>query len=266
VVPDRAQERREHSVHTPRRDGARVPGRGVPDALNATPGEPSPKSDRVGRYRISEIFLSLQGEGPSAGTPAHFVRLQGCDVGCVWCDTKYSWDASQGRELALEAVWEEARALGEAPMLVVTGGEPLEHPGIVTLLEQAVSRWSRVEVETSGIGPPPLFRENLFYNVSPKLPSATPNWERTWHHVAAWNAEPNATFKIVVGDDPDLEDALGLIRTHGIPAARVMLMPEGLTDEALRRRAVTLAEACKRQGLRMSPRLHVWMWGARRGV
>jgi len=187
-------------------------------------------------------------------------------VGCVWCDTKYSWDPAQGRELAADAVWEEARALGTAPMLVVTGGEPLQHPGITALLDQAVSRWERVEVETSGIAPPPRTRDNLYYNVSPKLPSATPGWERTWRHVAAWISEPHATFKIVIGDDPDLDDALRLIRARGIPAERTMFMPEGLTDEALRRRAATLAEACRRHGIRMSPRLHIWLWGAKRGV
>ena len=85
-------------------------------------------------------------------------------------------------------------------------------------------------------------------------------------HAADWVAEPRATFKIVVGDPPDLEDALRLAKHHALPRERVMLMPEGLTDATLRERAATLAEACKREGLRLSPRLHVWMWGARRGV
>ena len=217
-------------------------------------------------YRVSEIFLSLQGEGPSAGTPAHFVRLQGCGVGCHWCDTKYSWDAAGGRSISARDLWTEARGLGQAPMLVVTGGEPLEHPALPALLEQALERWPRVEVETSGIAPPPLAHARLFYNVSPKLPSATPRWADSWRAAAYWVAEPNATFKIVVGDPPDPEDALRLIAEHGIPAARVMLMPEGITDARLRARAAGLAETCKREGFRMSPRLHVWMWGAKRGV
>ena len=216
--------------------------------------------------RVSEIFRSLQGEGPSAGTPAHFVRLQGCSVGCHWCDTKYSWAADDGRELPLASVWEETRALGEAPLLVVTGGEPCEASEIGALLDEALARWPRVEVETSGLGAPPRSHERLHYNVSPKLPSATPRWRETWAHIAAWRDEPNATFKLVVGDDPDLADALRLISEHRLPAARVMLMPEGMTDEALRARATTLADACVRHGFRLSPRLHVWMWGARRGV
>ena len=216
--------------------------------------------------RISEIFLSLQGEGPSAGTPAHFIRLQGCDVGCAWCDTKYSWDPASGRERSAAAACEEARALGDAPLVVITGGEPLEHRGLGELLSEALARWPRVEVETSGIAPPPRSDARLAWNVSPKLPRATPRWRETWAHVRAWIEEPRATFKLVVGDPPDPEDAEGLIARHALPRERVMLMPEGLTDAALRERALALAEVCKREGLRLSPRLHIWMWGARRGV
>jgi 7-carboxy-7-deazaguanine synthase len=216
--------------------------------------------------RISEIFLSLQGEGPSAGTPAHFVRLQGCDVGCHWCDTRYSWSPTGGRERERAQVWEQARALGPAPLLVITGGEPLQHAGVEALIDEGLERWDRVEVETSGIAPPPRSAPRLHYNVSPKLPSVTPAWERTWAHARAWIAEPRATFKIVVGEPPDLDDALRLIRDHAIPRARVMLMPEGLTDERLKAGAVALAPVCAREGLRLSPRLHIWMWGARRGV
>jgi 7-carboxy-7-deazaguanine synthase len=216
--------------------------------------------------RLAEAFRSLQGEGPSAGTPAVFLRLQGCDVGCRWCDTRYSWPAAGGATVEEEALWERVRALGPAPLLVVTGGEPLQHAGIERLLERAVAEWPRVEVETSGIGPPPFRHERLAYNVSPKLPSATERWRETWSHAALWRAEPRATFKIVVGDPPDEADACRWIAEHELPAERVMLMPEGLTDEAVRRHAATLAALCTSHGWRLSPRLHVWIWGAKRGV
>jgi organic radical activating enzyme len=216
--------------------------------------------------RISELFLSIQGEGPSAGTPAHFLRLQGCDVGCTWCDTKYSWASSGGFAVLPQALWERAHALGEAPLLVITGGEPLEHQAFESILDEALERWPCVEVETSGIAPPPRSHGSLAWNVSPKLPSATPRWRETWRHTAAWLAEPRATFKIVVAETSDLEDALHLLRDHAVPSSRVMLMPEGMTDETLRMRAAWLAEACKQHGFRLSPRLHIWMWGARRGV
>ncbi|HEY6195769.1 MAG TPA: 7-carboxy-7-deazaguanine synthase QueE [Candidatus Eisenbacteria bacterium] len=215
--------------------------------------------------RVAELFRSLQGEGPSAGTPAHFLRLQGCDVGCAWCDTKYSWDATRGRACTIAEAFRELRALGDAPLLVVTGGEPLAHPGVDRLLAAALGQWPRLEVETSGIVPPPLAHERLHYMWSPKLPSATGRWADTWAHAARFLGDPRTTVKLVVGDG-DEESALRLIHDYALPRARVLLMPEGITDAALRARALALAELCQREGLRLSPRLHVWLWGAKRGV
>ena len=217
-------------------------------------------------YRIAELFLSLQGEGPSAGTPACFLRLQGCDVGCRWCDTKYSWEAQGGRSISAGELWSELAALGDAPLLVVTGGEPLQQAQIGELLDQAVARWPRVEVETSGVGPPPRSHPRLHYNVSPKLSTATPRWEATWDHIAAWIAEPRATFKLVVASPEDYDEARAMIIRYAIPGERVMLMPEGMTEPVLRARSEWLADRCKREGFRLSPRLHVWLWGMRRGT
>lgn len=218
------------------------------------------------RLRVAESFLSLQGEGPTTGTPAHFLRLQGCDVGCRWCDSKYTWDAAGGDAVPLAEVFASLRALGEAPLLVVTGGEPLAHEGVRELLAAALGLWRRVEVETSGLAPPPMAHARLAYNCSPKLPSATDRWAETWAHVPAFAADPNTVFKLVVGGEPDTEDALRLLSAHALPRDRVVLMPEGLTDAAVRGHALALAEVCKREGLRFGSRLHVWLWGARRGV
>ena len=229
--------------------------------MSVMPGSPA----HALTLRISETFLSLQGEGPSAGTPAHFLRLQGCDVGCRWCDTKYTWDHGGGRGLTIAEAFAELRALGDASLLVLTGGEPLAHPGVDRLLSAAVGQWRRVEVETSGLMPLPLTHERLFAMWSPKLPNATERWADTWAHAAAFIADPRTTLKLVVGRG-DEGDALRLIADHAIPHARVTLMPEGMTDDALAERARELAPLCVREGFRLSPRLQVWLWGAKRGV
>lgn len=213
--------------------------------------------------RIAETFRSLQGEGPSAGSPATFVRLQGCAVGCSWCDSKYTWDADKGRETPLPAILDELFTHGPTDLLVITGGEPLEVRGFEELLEAACRSWTRVEVETSGVSSPPASVGNLFWNWSPKLPRVTPRWDDTWGAAAAWMAEPRTIAKIVVGEGDEAE-AIRLART--LPRDRVWLMPEAMTEADLKARSLELAEVCKREGWRLSPRLHLWLWGVRRGV
>ena len=84
--------------------------------------------------RITEIFRSVQGEGVGAGRPSVFVRLQGCSVGCVWCDTRYSWDPNRGEAMRLEQVLERVQD-ARHPHVVITGGEPLENPAFRPLVE-----------------------------------------------------------------------------------------------------------------------------------
>src|SRR5438094_3219765 len=84
--------------------------------------------------RIAECFHSIQGEGVSAGVPCVFVRLQGCSVGCRWCDTKYSWDPAGGREQTLAALLADVEAFA-CRRVVVTGGEPLESEAFGPLVQ-----------------------------------------------------------------------------------------------------------------------------------
>jgi len=101
------------------------------------------------RLRISEIFASVQGEGVTIGTPSAFVRLQGCSVGCTWCDTKYSWASTGGREMTLDAVLAEVASTG-LENVVVTGGEPLEQSWIRRRGDALKAAGRRIEVETAG--------------------------------------------------------------------------------------------------------------------
>ena len=81
------------------------------------------------------------GEGVTVGTPSAFVRLQGCSVGCAWCDTKYSWASTGGRETTLDALLAEVTSTG-LDNVVVTGGEPLEHPAFVALVDGLTGKFA----------------------------------------------------------------------------------------------------------------------------
>lgn len=99
-------------------------------------------------YPVMERFLTVQGEGAHTGRTAWFIRLGGCDVGCAWCDVKESWDPAVHPRIALSTLVEEAAESG-APIVVVTGGEPLMHD-CGPLTEALKAAGLRVHLETSG--------------------------------------------------------------------------------------------------------------------
>ncbi len=215
--------------------------------------------------RLSEIFTSIQGEGPSAGTPSVFVRLQGCAVGCVWCDTKYSWSAAGGRELALDALLAEVKA-GGAENVVVTGGEPLEHPAFVPLIASLKDLGRRVEVETAGTDVPPAVAVDQ-WNVSLKLAhSGVPEARRLRLEAVARFRDLGAWFKFVVAEERHVDEVLAIQARFGLPSSRIVLMPLGMTRADQEALMPGVVEWCRRHGFRFSPRLHILLWGPKRGV
>ena len=219
------------------------------------------------RGRIAETFYSIQGEGATAGLPAIFVRLQGCTVGCGWCDTKYSWDPAAGREVELPALLDEVAAF-PCRRVVITGGEPLESALFPPLAVALSGSGYVVEVETSGTSAPAAETDaGIQWNVSLKLsgsgvPESTrvnPDAIRTFLARGAW-------WKFVVGEPGEIGEVLQLAERFALPRERVLLQPEGLRAEALAARTPWLVEACKTHGFRFSPRLHILIWGAKRGV
>ncbi len=217
--------------------------------------------------RIAETFFSIQGEGATAGLPAVFVRLQGCSVGCGWCDTKYSWDPDAGREVGLDALLEEISAY-PCRRAVITGGEPLESAFFAPLTAVLADNGFRIEVETSGTLPPPAEADrDIQWNVSVKLAGSGVSEARRINPAAirAFLAR-DAWWKFVVTDAGDVAEVLRLAERFALPRERVLLQPECLRAEEFMARAPWVAEACTAHGFRFSPRLHVLLWGARRGV
>jgi 7-carboxy-7-deazaguanine synthase len=217
------------------------------------------------RLRVSEVFASIQGEGPSVGTPSVFVRLQGCAVGCTWCDTKYSWDPGRGRDVPLEALLAEVGAMGLANV-VVTGGEPLEQPAFPPLVAALKGVGHRIEVETAGTELPPAMAVDQ-WNVSLKLAhSGVAEPRRLRAQAIARFRDLGAWFKFVVAAESDVDEVLGLQRRFGLPPERIVLMPLGLTRAEQLARMPDVVGWCRRHGFRFSPRLHILIWGPKRGV
>ncbi len=227
--------------------------------------------------KLSELFSSIQGEGPSAGEPSVFLRLAQCNLHCVWCDTKYTWDFRSYRfedEVRTLDVPSVARQLSDLSgnRLVITGGEPLlQQEELIELLRHLDESARRfVEVETNGtILPHAALAERIDqWNVSPKLANAgDPERLRLKPEVlAAFGRTGRAFLKLVIEADADADEAEALVESLGWPRDRTLLMAQASTRETLRERGPLIAAAALSRNFRYSPRLHVERWNGARGT
>lgn len=222
-----------------------------------------------------EIFHSLQGEGPTAGTPSTFLRLATCNLACSWCDTKYTWDWDRydyNQEVAaLDASEVKDIVKGLAcRRVVVTGGEPLlQQRELAPLLAELKADGFAFEVETNGTISPlaELLAVVDQWNVSPKLSnSGNPAARRDMPEALnAFAQLPAAYFKFVVEAPNDLDEVLGIRDKYGLSSRNIVLMPQGRTAEVINCRSQWISEACVREGFRFSTRLHLLLWGDERG-
>lgn len=101
-------------------------------------------------YPVMESFYTIQGEGHFQGHAAYFIRLGGCDVGCVWCDVKESWPMDSHPKVSIQQLVNEVKAT-PCNIVVITGGEPLMHD-LNPLTEALQEAGFRTHIETSGVG------------------------------------------------------------------------------------------------------------------
>ncbi len=235
------------------------------------------KEEPLGLVPVSEIFLSVQGEGVHAGTPSVFLRTYFCNLTCTWCDTKYTWlgqrESKPGidyRPMTRREVLSEVEGF-DCKHLVLTGGEPLLHQSLLTpILGDLKREGFFVEVETNGtVKPTPELVEFVdCFNVSPKTSNSLVE-ERLRTRpdsLKAFVGSQKAWFKFVVCAPPDLIEIEELASRLSLPRERVLLMPEGIDGETLLTRSRWLVEQCKVRGFRFSPRLHILLYGNRRGT
>ena len=226
--------------------------------------------------KISEIFYSIQGEGVLVGMPSVFIRTSGCNLRCEWCDTPYtSWNP-EGESLSVEEILERVRTF-PASHVVVTGGEPMIAPRVVALTSALHQAGLHITVETAGTVYEPVSCDLM--SISPKLANSTPHTREQGRWAAQHErlryqpevlrrliSEFPYQLKFVVASRGDVEEIQNVRAEIGADPERVILMPEGTEREILAERSCWLAEICKNTGYRYSPRLHIDIWGDRRGV
>lgn len=240
-----------------------------------------------------EIFHTLQGEGISLGMPAIFIRSSLCNLHCIWCDTDYTWNwentpwehendaephykkfkqSEYILECSIESIVKQVTQIS-CKNLIFTGGEPLlQQDGWLALITQlqAIDPTYRFEVETNGTQLPNTHLANKVsqFNVSPKLSNSNNSLsKRDNPNAMSWFASSHKTwFKFVIQNAQDLEEVQQLERKYSISRSRILLMPEGRNESALEQRRLWLADICRDQEYRYSDRLHIQLWGTKRGV
>ena len=222
--------------------------------------------------KIAELFYSIQGEGSLVGVPSVFIRTSGCNLRCSWCDTPYTSWQPEGTDLPLDQILQEVQA-HPARHVVVTGGEPMIAPEILPLTERLRALGLHITIETAGTVFQPVACDLM--SISPKLSNSTPAGPWAVQHDRL-RIQPTVLgelmrryeyqLKFVIARPEDMEEVRPLVENLGAQRERVILMPEGTDAVHLRERGIWLAEICKEEGFRFSPRLHVDLWGNQRGV
>lgn len=232
------------------------------------------------KIRVSESFYSIQGEGPTVGVPAVFIRLQGCNLNCGsqsgdWvCDTVDVWKQGMGHsvmEYANEIFKKYESVFINGAHLVITGGEPLLQQKPVIELIKYFPIKPVIEIETNGtIKPDPeLIPFINQWNVSPKLANSGESTEKRIHQDALewFSKSDHAIFKFVVSKEADLIEINQTFPwLKQIPIRQKFIMPAADSKEKLHNTYLQTIEWAKTKGFSLSQRFHLTMWDQTTGV
>ncbi len=242
---------------------------------------------------VADIFLSVQGEGPKIGTPSVFLRLGICNLQCAWCDTPYTWkkgmtDYTAGTNAEILKKIAALKKGTSVKNMVVTGGEPLlQQKQLAELLADKLFGDMTIEFETNGSMPllPEMktfiagrgagrhgargTHNGVSFNISPKLADSG-NKPYNVHRY------PNSVLKFVyvnkkseklIDEFLDKYRAGGKISASGgNPLPPVIIMPEGVTVEAMSSKYQDIIRYCTKNGFRFTPRLHIYLFGNQRAT
>jgi len=206
---------------------------------------------------VTEIFRSLQGESSFAGLPCTFVRLTGCALRCVWCDSAYAF--SGGTRKTLDEILAVVAHLG-VPLVELTGGEPLEQDGVHALATSLCDRGYTVLLETGGHVPLERVDPRVVKIVDVKCPGSGMQAFNRWENLGSLGARDEVKF--VVADRRDFDWALGVIRRYGLDAkGTVLISPVFQGDRSPV--AAEVAGWVRDSGmkLRLNLQIHKHLWG-----
>jgi 7-carboxy-7-deazaguanine synthase len=227
--------------------------------------------------RISEIFYSIQGEGRLVGMPSVFIRTSGCNLRCAWCDTPYTSWRPEGEPWSLSKIMRKVASY-PARHVVITGGEPLLTPEVVELSVAVKRAGLHLTIESAATLFQPVVCDLI--SLSPKLSHSTP-WKRAngrfaqMHERNRLHIDVIQTFiatydyqiKFVVNRLQDFAEVDEILRQLPHPdPARVLIMAQGKTRAELKKKSQWIVESCKQHGYGFTPRLHIDLFGNRRGT
>ena len=213
--------------------------------------------------RVTEIFHSIQGESTWAGLPCTFVRLTGCPLRCVWCDTAYAFHGGTRMSIA-EVV--ETVAAERCRLVEITGGEPLVQPGAATLATRLLDDGYTVLVETSGAVDVSVLDDRVHTIMDLKCPGSGEADRNLWANLDHLSERDEVKF-VVSGRD-DFEWAADVIRRHGLDErvragtlGALLVSPVWGLEETEELAASILAS---RLPVRFQTQLHKHIWGPER--
>lgn len=212
--------------------------------------------------RITEIFLSIQGESSHAGRPCSFVRLTGCPMQCVWCDSEYTFTG--GVRIGFENIFARLSEFG-CNLVEVTGGEPLAQKNAFPFISQLCDRGFEVLIETGGFVSTDSVDKRAKIILDVKCPASGESERNYWPNLERLRPETDEV-KFVVADIKDWEFAREIIANYNLTnrAREILISPVfGTVNLA------EIAESISQSGLkvRLNLQLHKYIWSAdTRGV
>jgi 7-carboxy-7-deazaguanine synthase len=207
--------------------------------------------------RITEIFLSIQGESSHAGRPCSFVRLTGCPMRCTWCDSVYTFTG--GERMTFDEIFAKLEEFG-CPLVEVTGGEPLAQKNVFPFITELADRGYEVLIETGGYVSTENVDPRAKIILDVKCPASGEAERNHWPNLERLRPEMDEV-KFVIADLPDWEFAKDMIARFELEkrCREILISPVHGTQEL-----AAIAEAVARSGLkvRLNLQLHKYIWGA----